>query len=67
MAIEETRCPDCGAPMEPRTSVHGKFWGCTRYKQGCRGTRDSMGRSKRDREEAGSENPEPRTRSRWID
>jgi ssDNA-binding Zn-finger/Zn-ribbon topoisomerase 1 len=28
--------------MVPRTSSHGKFWGCPAYPD-CRGTRNSMG------------------------
>lgn len=31
-------CPLCGEPMRSRTSVHGRFWGCSQY-PGCRGTR----------------------------
>ena len=42
MAIEETACPQCGGPMTPRMSAHGKFWGCKAYPQ-CRGTRNVMG------------------------
>lgn len=33
-------CPTCGAPMVIRKGANGKFWGCTEYKQGCRGTRN---------------------------
>jgi ssDNA-binding Zn-finger/Zn-ribbon topoisomerase 1 len=42
-------CPECGGSMTPRMSQHGKFWGCSDYPR-CRGTRDSMGQSKEDRE-----------------
>lgn len=48
---ENVKCPDCGGPMVPRTSQHGKFWGCQSYPR-CKGTRDSLGQSKRERDEA---------------
>lgn len=63
----DPRCPDCQAPMVSRTGPHGRFWGCSRYKGGCRGTRDSMGRSPRERNEGRTENPAPQRRNRWID
>lgn len=31
-------CPDCGAPMKPRTGKHGVFLGCLNYPE-CKGTR----------------------------
>ena len=31
-------CPECGAPMVPRTAKDSKFWGCARYPK-CRGSR----------------------------
>ena len=46
--IEETLCPDCGGKMISRKSSFGAFWGCKAYPE-CKGTRDSMGRSKADR------------------
>ena len=46
---ENLTCPECDGPMVPRTSSWGKFWGC-RFYPTCQGTRDSMGRSKSDRE-----------------
>lgn len=61
MKPEGVTCPDCGAPMQTRRSVNGAFWGCSRYPT-CRGTRDSMGRSKREREDEQRENPAPRRR-----
>ena len=36
--------------MISRKGAYGIFWGCRAYPQ-CKGTRDSMGRSKADREE----------------
>lgn len=30
-------CPDCGAPMILRRSRYGLFYGCARFKVGCRG------------------------------
>jgi ssDNA-binding Zn-finger/Zn-ribbon topoisomerase 1 len=55
---ENVTCPDCGAPMRSRKSEHGVFWGCSRYPQ-CRGTRDSMGRSKREQRETRREDLTP--------
>lgn len=46
---ENVKCPDCGGPMKPRTSQYGKFWGCINYPR-CKGTRDSEGNSKKDKE-----------------
>jgi len=47
--IEETLCPDCNSKMISRKGKYGVFWGCSKYPE-CKGTRDSMGRSKADRE-----------------
>lgn len=49
MAIENVKCPDCDGPMISRKGTYGIFWGCKNFPD-CRGTRDSMGRSKADRE-----------------
>lgn len=54
MAIEETRCPDCGGPMVPRNSSRGKFWGCKKYPK-CKGTRNSDGEAPRRRDDLESE------------
>lgn len=35
--------------MIPRDSKYGRFWGCKNFPQ-CKGTRDSEGRSKNDRQ-----------------
>ena len=48
--IENVKCPDCDGPMIPRNGQYGKFWGCADFPK-CKGTRDSMGRSKKDRED----------------
>jgi len=48
MTIENVKCPDCDGPMVSRFGIHGTFWGCKNYPD-CRGTRDSMGRSKAER------------------
>src|ERR1700730_10916951 len=32
-------CPECNAPMRERSGTRGPFWGCSRYRDGCRGTR----------------------------
>lgn len=42
MKPENVTCPQCNGPMVPRTSQHGKFWGCKAYPK-CRGTRNVMG------------------------
>jgi len=49
MKPENVKCPDCGGPMVSRKSQYGTFWGCKGFPR-CTGTRDSMGRSKQDRE-----------------
>lgn len=49
MKPENVKCPKCGGPMTPRSSSYGKFWGCKDYPR-CDGTRDSMGRTKEERE-----------------
>jgi len=68
-------CPDCGAPMVSRVrqpkawetdQQPQRFWGCRTFPR-CKGTRDVMGRSKRERDDDRRENPEPRQRSRWIE
>lgn len=48
MKPENLKCPSCSGPMVPRTSQHGKFWGCSDFPK-CKGTRDSMGMSREDR------------------
>jgi len=50
-------CPECGGEMTSRTGKYGVFWGCKAYPK-CKGTRDSEGRSKaeRDSERVGSQN-----------
>ena len=47
--IEDLTCPECGGLMVSRSSKHGTFWGCKQFPK-CRGTRDSDGRSKQDKE-----------------
>ena len=47
---ENVKCPDCEGPMISRTGKFGTFWGCMKF-PACKGTRDSNGRSKQDREE----------------
>ena len=68
MPIEETLCPECNGPMVSRQSKFGVFWGCKDYPK-CKGTRDSMGRSKSDRdkwkEEQESKEEKPKTNRRW--
>lgn len=46
---QNVMCPECGGEMVSRTGKYGTFWGCKKFPE-CKGTRDSMGRSKQDRE-----------------
>lgn len=46
---ENVKCPDCNGEMVPRKSQYGTFWGCKSYPK-CKGTRDSMGMSKQDKD-----------------
>ena len=41
-------CPICGAPMVPRTSKYGPFYGCSNYPN-CYGIRDINGKAKKRR------------------
>jgi superfamily I DNA/RNA helicase len=36
------KCPQCSAKMVRRNGKRGEFWGCSRFTQGCRGTREVM-------------------------
>jgi Topoisomerase DNA binding C4 zinc finger len=49
--IENLKCPDCGLSMVSRKNNKDgtRFWGCSAFPQ-CRGTRDSEGKSKAERE-----------------
>jgi ssDNA-binding Zn-finger/Zn-ribbon topoisomerase 1 len=49
MKPENVKCPECDGPMVSRKSKYGVFWGCRKFPE-CKGTRDSMGRSKVERE-----------------
>ena len=51
MTIENVKCPICEGPMVSRkNSKDGtRFWGCKMFPE-CRGTRDSMGRSKAEKD-----------------
>lgn len=67
--IEDTLCPECNGPMIPRTSSHGKFWGCKDYPR-CRGTRNAEGEARRNREQRDefdlpSEQQRRNDRRRW--
>jgi len=46
---ENVKCPECDGEMVSRTGKYGVFWGCKKFPE-CKGTRDSQGRSKADRE-----------------
>lgn len=55
--IEQTRtntpnCPDCGSHMISRLNKKSnrRFWGCSKFPE-CKGTRDTDGRSKAEREQ----------------
>lgn len=58
---DNVKCPECYGKMVSRKGQYGTFWGCAKYPE-CRGTRDSMGRSKAEREE---EKSKPREPGRW--
>lgn len=68
MKPQNLACPDCGGPMVPRSSAHGKFWGCSNYPN-CRGTRNVMGEAKTRRETEADTLPSQRwagrDRRRW--
>lgn len=69
MKPENVTCPECDGPMVPRTSAHGKFWGCKAFPK-CRGTRNVDGEAPKynnEREEAAlpSERWRERDRRRW--
>ena len=55
MSLIETKCPECDGPMISRNGKYGTFWGCKNYPK-CLGTRDSMGRSKEERDKWKEEN-----------
>lgn len=35
-------CPECGAPMRRINGRKGAFWGCSRYREGCKTTMDDQ-------------------------
>lgn len=57
--IEETLCPECGSKMVTKKNKNDgrRFWGCPNFPK-CKGTRDSEGKSKQDREMERIENGE---------
>jgi ssDNA-binding Zn-finger/Zn-ribbon topoisomerase 1 len=63
--IESVKCPECNGPMTPRNGKFGKFWGCIMF-PACKGTRDSMGLSKEDRESL-KEEKEVEREHKWKD
>jgi ssDNA-binding Zn-finger/Zn-ribbon topoisomerase 1 len=52
MRPENVKCPECGGPMVSRVNgwSRQRFWGCSAYPD-CRGTRNTDGESKQEREE----------------
>jgi len=58
---EDVKCPECGGKMISRKGQYGTFWGCAKYPD-CRGTRDSEGRSKAERDAQKNKVREP---GRW--
>ncbi len=50
MKPENVKCPDCGGSMTSRknSKTGQRFWGCDGYPV-CKGTRDTDGNSKEDR------------------
>lgn len=63
---ENVRCPNCEGPMVPRTSQHGKFWGCANYPR-CKGTRNAEGESKQRFDDDRDPEPEDMPSNRWRD
>ena len=61
MKPENVKCPECDGEMVSRTGKYGVFWGCKDFPN-CKGTRDSQGRSKADREKWKSEQLEDDSR-----
>jgi len=51
MKPENVRCPECGGEMVSRLNreKNQRFWGCKDFPK-CRGTRDTDGRSKAERQ-----------------
>lgn len=49
MKPENVKCPECDGPMVSRKGKFGIFWGCKSF-PACKGTRDSMGLSKGEKE-----------------
>jgi len=49
--MDENLCPECSSKMvsRKRKSDGARFWECSNF-PACKGTRDSMGRSKSDRD-----------------
>lgn len=33
------QCPECSSRMVKRNGARGQFWGCSKFKNGCKGTR----------------------------
>lgn len=60
MPYDEVKCPECNGDMISRRGQYGIFWGCKAYPK-CKGTRDSMGRSKAERE------AEEKPKDRWSE
>lgn len=51
MKPENVKCPECGSPMTSRKNnkTGQRFWGCNNYPV-CKGTRDTDGMSKSERD-----------------
>jgi ssDNA-binding Zn-finger/Zn-ribbon topoisomerase 1 len=64
MTIENVKCPKCDGPMVSRKSSYGIFWGCENFPE-CDGTRDSMGRSKEERDADIQESKTKERRGGW--
>lgn len=64
MTIENVKCPKCGGEMQSRKSSYGIFWGCKNFPE-CNGTRDSMGRSKEERDADKEEDKIRERRGGW--
>lgn len=52
LPYENLKCPECQGDMIARNGKYGKFWGCKSFPE-CKGTRNSEGLSKQDRDKEG--------------
>jgi len=65
-SLQNVKCPECKGPMVSRKNHKdgSRFWGCKDYPR-CKGTRDSMGMSKEDRQSLEGEGEDEEHPIRW--